>query len=94
MVAFGDADLGEGAVAAVAGQDQRGDAGGIGLEGEEEHVIHDLDVLFKTGGDANRRLDVRIGDVLEPLGLFNALFDTVFRRKLFKLLQSSNQFGL
>jgi hypothetical protein len=36
VMSLGDADLAEAAVAAFAGEEEGGDAGGVGLKGEEQ----------------------------------------------------------
>ncbi len=46
VVAVGDADLRVGAITAVVGDDEGGDAGGVGLEGEGHEIKHEFDVLF------------------------------------------------
>ena len=73
VVALGEPDFGEGAVAAFPGEQERRDARGIGLEREREHVEHDGDVLAKFR-DAVRRVDVGIGDG-HAFGPFDALLD-------------------
>ena len=64
-MAFGDADLRERTIAPLAGEQECGDAGGIGLEGQDHHVEHELNVFLETGGDAGRRIHGGVGDILE-----------------------------
>jgi len=45
VMTFRDADLREGSVVAVMPEEERGDARRIGLEGEHQHVEHDLNIL-------------------------------------------------
>ena len=45
MVAVADADFGKITVVAVAGDHKRGDARGVGLERQNEHVVHQPDIL-------------------------------------------------
>ena len=54
VVALGDADLVERAVAAVVGQQQGRDARRVGLERQDQHVEHELDVFRVVGRDARR----------------------------------------
>ena len=74
-MALGDADLVERAVAAVVGEQQRSDAGRVGLERQHQHVVHELNVLGVVGRDAGGRLDGRVLRLAEPLRLLDAGFD-------------------
>ena len=75
VVALGDADVVERAVAAVVGEQQGRDARRVGLERQDEHVVHELDVLRVVRRDARRRLDGRVVGLAEPLGLLDARLD-------------------
>ena len=48
VVPLGDPDLVERAVAAVVGEQQGRDAGRVGLEGQDQHVVHELDVFARS----------------------------------------------
>ena len=61
VVAFGDADLGEGPVAAVVGHDQGGHPGRVGLERQDHHVAHQAEVVAVRAGDAARGGDAGVG---------------------------------
>ena len=52
VMAFLDADFGEGAVAAIDREHECADAGGVGLEGQQQHVVHEVHVLADLVGDA------------------------------------------
>lgn len=54
VVRLGNADGAVDAVAAIAAHQERGDAGGVGLEGHGHQVEHQAGVLFVGGGDAGR----------------------------------------
>ena len=76
VMALGDIDLGEGPVAPLVGQQEGGDAGGVGLEGQDHHVEHELDVLPETcAGMPARRFHGGVRDVLELFGPFQPAFD-------------------
>ena len=74
VVPFGEAQIGERAIAAVVGQEQRGNARRIGLERQEQHVEHELNVLLVTGRNAGRRIDGRIGGRARFFRLFECAF--------------------
>ena len=66
VVGVGDADIGEAAIGTVVGEEEGGDAGGVGLEGEDLEVEHQADVVLVVVGDAGG-LGV-IGEGLGELG--------------------------
>src|ERR1700733_14912326 len=74
-MALGDIDIREGPVASLVGQQEGGDPGGIGLERQDHHVEHELDMLAERARDAGRSFDGWTGEVFELLGLFEPAFD-------------------
>ena len=75
VVALRDADFRERAVAPFAGEQECGDARGIGLEGQDHHVKHELNVFLETGGNARWRIHSGVGDVLELFRPLDPLLD-------------------
>ena len=55
VMALGDPDVGERPVAPLVGQQEGGDPGRVGLERQDHHVEHELDVLAEGARDAGRR---------------------------------------
>jgi hypothetical protein len=74
VMAFRDAYLIEGPVAAFAGKQHGRDASRIGLECQQEHVEHQLNVAAEIGRNAIRRVRLRVND-RHPLSAFDALLD-------------------
>ncbi len=52
VMPFGDIEPGVGAIVSFVGEHKGGDAGAIGLEGEDEHVGHQAEVIAVVFGDA------------------------------------------
>ena len=75
VVALGDPDVGERPVARLVGQQEGGDPRRVGPEGQEEQVVHELDVLEEAGRDAGRGLAGGVGGLAEPLGRLDAALD-------------------
>ena len=75
VVAVGDADLLEAAVAAVVGEHQRGDAGGVGLESQHHHVHQQAEVLLVAARIAFRRGLAGVGWQAHGFGLLDLLLD-------------------
>ncbi len=83
VMALGDLDIRECSVASLVGQQEGGDASGIGLERQDHHVEHERDMLVERGRNAGRSFHGRIGEILELFGLFQATFDFPNARKIF-----------
>ena len=74
VVRLRDPDLGVGAHALLAADQEGADAGQVGLPGDQHQVEHQVGVLLEVGGDAGRLLDLRqpaaalrLGDLDAPL---------------------------
>src|SRR5438552_15879382 len=96
MMTLGNPDLREGAIAAFIGQQESGDAGGIGLESQRQQIVHDSDVFFKARRDARGRIKGRIRRRAKPLGLLDSLLDRPHAAEIFieLLLVASGQLPL
>ena len=58
-MALGDIDVREGPVARLVGEQEGGDASRVGLERQDHHVEHELDVLAETSPGCRRAFRVR-----------------------------------
>ena len=83
VVAFGNADVGVAAIISVAREQESGDAGAVGLEGEEHHAVHELHVFLEAGGNPGRRFHAGIGHILEFLGAIDAFLDFAHAGEIF-----------
>ena len=75
VVALGNAELREGAVAAVVRQEQGGDARRVGLKSHGEEVIHEVHVLAEVVGDAVGRGGSGIRQPAKTRGALDAPLD-------------------
>ena len=74
-MAFGNANLRQGTIVAVVPEQERGDAGGVGLKRQDQHVIHELNVLSPVLWNARRGIGAGILDRPKLLRLLNACLD-------------------
>ena len=76
VVALGDADLGKGAVAAFVREQEGRDAGRVGLESEQHHVVHQLECIPRSSPGMPAGVGTgRVRDFAKLLGLLDALLD-------------------
>ena len=75
VVAVGDADGPVAAVAAVVGEDERGDPRQVALERQREQVAHQPEVLLVVGRDAERPRVLRPAEVDRGPGAVDPLLD-------------------
>src|SRR5262245_31664101 len=75
MVALGNADSRVTTVAPVVGKDERGDARGVALKREDEHVGHEPNMLLIVRGDTQRPRVSRPACDARGAGAQDALFD-------------------
>ncbi len=70
--------------ARLLGEQEGRDARGIGLEGKQHHVKHELDVVAETRRNPVGRFDRRIGRLaVESLGFGDALLDLAHAGEIF-----------
>src|SRR5262245_47700623 len=75
VMAFRDADLVEGAVAAVVGKQKGCNACRVALERQHQNVKHKLEMLAIVAWDSGRRLHARILDTAKVLSSMDTRFD-------------------
>ena len=75
MVALGNADLRIRAIAAVAGEQERGHPRRIGLERHREQVVHHVHVFAIVRRNAGGRIGPGVRQVTEILGALDTLLD-------------------
>src|SRR5262249_49796289 len=83
VMSLRDANFREGTIVAIVAQHDGGDARAIGLEGQHQHVQHDLGVLRAILRDPLGSLDSWIFDrASEVLGLLESSFDLADTREV------------
>ena len=72
MMTFPNSDLRKGAVAAIIGQQQCGNAGTVCLKGHDQHVVHQIDVIAEVRRYSRGSRLIDIGQLIVRLGRFQA----------------------
>ena len=74
MVTLRDADFAEGAVIAVVRESEGGDARGVGLEREREHVVHQAHMFAVAAWNTRGRSEIGVDVSPEAFGFLDADF--------------------